>query len=189
MKKTMIAALAALTVAGSGALSASYAQSANAPGASQGAAPQQETRQTRDHTRGPMRLSAEDRGALLDARLAGFKAGLKLTADQEKSWPALETAVRDVAKQRGERMAKWREAREERGKKERPDMIERLRRGATMMEERAKTMQTLADAAAPLYESLDAGQKRRFDVMARDMMDQHGGPRRGGPERGPHHRG
>ena len=189
MKKTMIAALATLAVAGSGAFTASYAQPANAPGAAQGNATQQDARHERDHARGPMRLSAEDRSALLDARLAGFKAGLKLTAEQEKAWPALETAMRDIAKQRGERMAKWREAREERGKKERPDLIERLRTGATMMEERAKTMKTIAHAAAPLYESLDTAQKRRFNVMAREMMNQYGGPHRGGPERGMHNRG
>ncbi|CAH1665554.1 Spy/CpxP family protein refolding chaperone [Chelatococcus asaccharovorans] len=184
MKKTMIAALATLVVAGSGAFTASYAQPANAPGAAQ-----QDARHERDHSRGPMRLSAEDRSALLDARLAGFKAGLKLTPEQEKAWPALETAMRDIAKERGERMAKWREAREERGKKDRPDLIERLRNGATMMEERAKTMKTIADAAAPLYESLDTAQKRRFNVMAREMMNRHGGPRPGGPERGMHDRG
>lgn len=196
MRKTLTAALAAMVVAGSGALSASYAQTPATPGASQGGAAQQETQPTRERGRGPMRMSAEDRSALLDARLAGFKTGLKLTADQEKSWPALETAVRDIAKQRTDRMAKWREARGD--KRERPDMIERMRLRAEMMNQRATTLKTLADAASPLYESLDASQKRRFNVMSRDMMEQRGMGDRGmggrgmgehGRNGGPHNRG
>src|SRR4051812_30287956 len=51
------------------------------------------------------RPGAEDFAAFTDARVAGLKAGLKLTAEQEKNWPAVEAAIRDVAKQRGERMA------------------------------------------------------------------------------------
>src|SRR5208337_2745892 len=47
---------------------------------------------------------ASDREAVLDARLAGLKAGLKLTADQEKLWAPFETAVRDAAKVRMEQM-------------------------------------------------------------------------------------
>ena len=46
-----------------------------------------------------------------DARVAGLKAGLKLTAEQEKNWPAVETAIRDLAKERADRMATRREAR------------------------------------------------------------------------------
>src|SRR5258708_36120685 len=49
-------------------------------------------------------ISAEDAAAFTDARIAGLKAGLKLTAEQEKNWPAVETALRDLAKQRAERM-------------------------------------------------------------------------------------
>ena len=41
---------------------------------------------------------AADHEALLDAGLAGLKAGLKLTSDQDKLWPPFEAAVRDAAK-------------------------------------------------------------------------------------------
>ena len=41
---------------------------------------------------------ADDHEAFLDAKLAGLKAGLRLTPDQEKLWPPFETAVRDAAK-------------------------------------------------------------------------------------------
>ena len=49
---------------------------------------------------GPRQFSVEDRAAFTDARIAALKAGLKLTAAQEKYWPGFETALRDVAKAR-----------------------------------------------------------------------------------------
>ena len=41
---------------------------------------------------------------MLDASLAGLKAGLKLTPDQEKLWPPFEAAVRDATKLRMDQM-------------------------------------------------------------------------------------
>jgi LTXXQ motif family protein len=114
--------------------------------------------------------SAEDVSALTDARVAGLKAGLKLTADQEKHWPAVERAIRDAAKERFDRFSARRAA------PAAADPIERLRQRADMMSGRANTLKRLADAAAPLYQSLDDGQKRRFVMLARVM-----GPRRAGP--------
>src|SRR3984885_16377617 len=58
------------------------------------------------------RFSPEDRAAFLDARIAGLKAGLELNAGQEKNWPPLELAMRDLAKERAARFAAWREGRE-----------------------------------------------------------------------------
>ena len=57
-------------------------------------------------------LSAEDRAAFTDARIAGLHAGLKLSAEQEKLWPPVETALRDLSKQRDAQRA----ARRERGR-------------------------------------------------------------------------
>ena len=37
-------------------------------------------------TMGRINYRASDQGALLDAKITGFKAGLKLTPDQEKLW-------------------------------------------------------------------------------------------------------
>jgi hypothetical protein len=45
---------------------------------------------------------------LLDAHLAGMKAGLKLNEQQAKNWPAFESAVRGAAKVRSDR---WTQAR------------------------------------------------------------------------------
>src|SRR5580704_2791483 len=49
-----------------------------------------------------MQRMMDDQAVMLDAHLAGMKAGLKLTADQEKNWPAFEAAVREAAKARAE---------------------------------------------------------------------------------------
>src|SRR5580658_1481707 len=58
------------------------------------------------------RFSPEDRAAFLDARIAALKAGLELNADQEKNWAPLESAIRDLAKERAARFAAWREKRQ-----------------------------------------------------------------------------
>src|SRR5690606_3275991 len=49
--------------------------------------------------------SVEDMGAFTGARIAALRAGLKLTPEQEKNWPAVEAAMRDMAKRRTARMA------------------------------------------------------------------------------------
>ena len=47
---------------------------------------------------------AADHQALLNAKLAGLKAGLQLTPDQEKLWGPFEAAVRDAAEMRMQHM-------------------------------------------------------------------------------------
>ena len=107
------------------------------------------------------RPSAEDISAFGDARIAALHAGLKLTAEQEKNWPAVESALRDLAKQRSERFAA-------RASADRPkDPIERLSLRAEVMTQRGAALKKLADAAGPLYKSLDEGQKHRFVMLAR----------------------
>ncbi len=128
--------------------------------------------------RGPgrmMQMTPEDRAAMTDARIAGLKAMLRLTPDQEKHWPAMETALREASAQRmqrmTERMQRWSEMRQNRDAA-RPDPVQRLRTAADRMAENAATMRKLADAAGPLYASLDDAQKRRLDRMwrGRGMM-------------------
>src|ERR1700747_1344443 len=48
-------------------------------------------------------LNADDLRAFGEARLAALKAGLLLTPEQEKNWPAFEQAARDYGKVRLER--------------------------------------------------------------------------------------
>jgi hypothetical protein len=112
--------------------------------------------------------SQEDVAAFTDARIAALKAGLRLTAEQEKSWPAFETALRDIAKARAERAAA-------RGSNEpRPtDPIERLRRQAEMLTTAGAALKRLADAQEPLYTSLDDSQKHRFEMLAHLVGPRH----------------
>ena len=39
---------------------------------------------------------------MLEAHFAGLKAGLNLTAEQQKNWPAFEAAIREAARAREE---------------------------------------------------------------------------------------
>src|SRR5260370_41533530 len=55
------------------------------------------------------RFSPEDRAAFVDARISALKPGLELNAEQEKNWAPLESAMRDLAKQRAEPVSAWKE--------------------------------------------------------------------------------
>jgi hypothetical protein len=109
-------------------------------------------------------MNSNDRAAFLDARIAAVRAGLKLTPEQETNWPAVETAVRDLVKIRDDQ----REARlNARNADQRPDPVERLRGTADSMAALAAGMKRVAEAADPLYKSLDDGQKRRLALLTR----------------------
>jgi hypothetical protein len=133
------------------------------------------------------RLSQDERAALLDARIAGLKAGLKLTPAQERNWPAVEAALRERAKLRDERFEQFRKLREQRrtDSTQRGDMLERLRSRADHMASSAASMKKLADAIDPLYKSLDDSQKQRFTLLYRAGGERHHRWFRGGPGMGP----
>jgi zinc resistance-associated protein len=107
------------------------------------------------------RPSQADITAFTDARIAALKAGLQLTPDQEKSWPAVEQAMRDMARQREQRMT------ERRGAQHPTNAIEWMRGRADRMTARAAELKKFADASAPLYSSLNEDQKHRFVVLVR----------------------
>jgi zinc resistance-associated protein len=111
--------------------------------------------------------TADDIAAFADARIAALKAVLKLTPAQEKNWPAVEQAVRDLSK---ERIAQ-REAQRAAG--QRTDATERLRDRADALANRATALRRLADAEKPLYQSLDEAQKRRFGMALRFAAHRH----------------
>ena len=148
MRKFTIAAVAVLAIAGSTAV---YAQRG----------------WFHDHMH-HARMNPEDRAAMLDARIAAVHAGLKLTADQEKLWPPVESAVRDLAKLRIDRANARMKAADDAQDKD-IDPVTRLRERADTMAVTAEAMKKVADAADPLYKTLDEGQKRRLTALTRPM--------------------
>jgi hypothetical protein len=145
MKKVLLAGVAALAIAGPTAV---YAQ--HRPW-------------FHDH----FRMSAEDRAAFADARIAAVHAGLKLNADQEKLWPPVESAVKEFAKLRIDRAnARMNAPRDDARDQQKPaDPVARLRERAEAMGATAAAMKKIADAADPLYKTLDDGQKRRLAIL------------------------
>jgi hypothetical protein len=139
------------------------------------------TRHDHDHE-----FSAADRAAFFDARVAALHAGLTLTPDQEKLWPAVETALRETAKTLADRRKKWKE-------EPRPtDPVQVLQRISEGSLARGVALKKLADAAAPLYASLNDEQKHRVPILLAHLRphrqhfaeaDEH----RSGPEGGEHH--
>jgi zinc resistance-associated protein len=132
------------------------------------------------------RPSAQDMAAFTDARIAALKAGLELTPDQAKNWPAFEQALRDMAQLRVQRM-QAREARHEQGQApqgqtpqaQTPQQalaptspFDRLGRRADNMAQTSAALKKVADTGAPLYQSLTDAQKDRFKTLAR-MLRPH----------------
>jgi len=149
MKKLLLAGTAALVLAGSTAV---YAQ--HRPW-------------FHDH----FRMSAEDRAAFADARIAAVHAGLKLNPEQEKLWPPVETAVKEFAKLRidraNARMNAMRDADRDNRDRQPVDPVTRMRDRAEAMAASAAAMKKIADAADPLYKTLDDAQKRRLAILTR----------------------
>ena len=94
------------------------------------------------------------------ARAAQLKADLRLTAEQEKNWPTFETAVVEMWKKRTEARIAWRTAHAK--QQDSVDLIDEMRKDADQQIDAANARKKLADAAQPLYSSLDDQQKQRF---------------------------
>ena len=146
-----------------------------------------------------MRMSPEDRAAFTDARIAAVHAGLKLTPDQEKLWPPLEAAVRDFAKLRIDRANARMNADNAKPDSAKPDGVKpddskaaqaqddpvaRLRQRADDMAASGAALKKIADAADPLYKTLDDGQKRRLKILTHMERRSEGGWRHREFERG-----
>jgi LTXXQ motif family protein len=100
--------------------------------------------------------------------VAALRAGLVLSAEQEKHWQAFEQAVNELQQLRLSRITARREARRDDSRRS-FDPAERLRQRATRMSETGTVLKKLADATDPLYRSLDDAQRRRFAVLSRMM--------------------
>jgi hypothetical protein len=160
MLKPVIAATAILAIAGSTLV---YAQQGGYRGFRDGG-PRFEHRH---------RLSADDVSAFADARIAALKAGLELTSDQAKNWPAFEAALRNMVQLRIDRIKARQAAQQQDQTPGSP--FDRLAKRADAMSKRSVALKQIADAGAPLYQSLNDAQKARFTMLARMLRPhQHG---------------
>ncbi len=89
----------------------------------------------------------ERQSVLLEAHLAGMKAGLKLNEEQAKNWPAFESAIREAAKARSER---WTGARQRMAQGESPSPIERMAIMADHIDKTAADLRKVIEASKPL---------------------------------------
>jgi Spy/CpxP family protein refolding chaperone len=153
MRKLVLTSLTAAALAGSAFVYNALAASGDAPD-------------------GPRMHGMEDHGFMLDARLAGMKAALKLTPEQEKLWTPFESAVRDAAKARGEAMRAMHERMRD---DERPSPIERMNEIADHLAKASAELKQVADAAKPLFDGLDETQKRHFGPLLMTLREHRGG--------------
>jgi hypothetical protein len=150
MKRTVLGVLATLAVSAS-----AFALTAAAEG------DQQPSHAER------MQHWAADRETMLDAKLAGMKAGLQLTPDQEKLWSPFEAAVKDAAKARMDAMQNMMQMHEQ---GEHMSPIDHLEAMADRLSQGAADIKKIAEAARPLYASLDDSQKHKFGMLGRTLM-------------------
>jgi hypothetical protein len=115
----------------------------------------------------------------VDARIAQLKANLNLTVDQEKNWSGLQSALHDYgigqmnrAVERENRPS--RREREQQGE-DRPNDIALLRTMADDFTATGASLKKLADAAEPLYGSLDDRQKHELFHFLRTDFEKHRG--------------
>jgi len=114
------------------------------------------------------RPNPADISAFTDARIAALKAGLELTPDQAKNWPPFEQALRDMAQLRIQRI----QARMSGQDQASTSPFDRLEQRADAMAKRSAALKKVADAGAPLYQSLNPDQQQRFVRLAR-MLRPH----------------
>ena len=151
MRKFLLASVAIAGLAGS-----TFAVNAFAAPGDQPAAP----------TAAAMQRLQERQAVMLDAHLAAMKAGLKLTDEQAKNWPAFESAIRDAEKTRADR---WRQAQDRMSQGERPSPIERMTMMSEHLQKMGEQLKLVADAAKPLYDGLTDAQKSDFGPLMREF--------------------
>ena len=104
-------------------------------------------------------LTAEQIVATSDANIERIKKELNLTPEQEKHWNAFNSAMHYLGNNGADRL-KLRIARAQRDPPD--DIIEQMRNEAQFLNDRAVDQRNVADAADPLFISLDDKQKQVF---------------------------
>ena len=114
---------------------------------------------------GAPQLTAEQIVATSDANIERIKTELNLTPDQEKNWFGFSSAMHYLGHNGADRL----NLRIARAKRDPPDdIIEQMRNEAQFLNDRAQDQRNVADAAEPLFASLDNRQKQIFiDEMVR----------------------
>jgi len=108
---------------------------------------------------GPPQLTAEQIVANSDANIERIKTELKLTPEQEKHWSGFNSAMHYLGHNGADRL----NLRIARAKRDPPDdIIEQMRNEAQFLNDRAVDQRNVADAAEPLFASLDDKQKAKF---------------------------
>jgi hypothetical protein len=103
--------------------------------------------------------SAEDAQAVLDARILALKTVIALTPAQQELWPAVESAIRDVARLSAAR-------RGDRAKAPPPaNFLDILDRVADAEAARAHDLKSVTQAMKPLVASLTPEQQRRIPAF------------------------
>jgi hypothetical protein len=104
-------------------------------------------------------LTAEQIVTNSDANIDRIKAELNLTPEQEKNWSSFSSAMHYLGHNGADRL----NLRIARAKRDPPDdIIEQMRNEAQFLNDRAVDQRNVADAAEPLYTSLDDKQKQLF---------------------------
>jgi hypothetical protein len=108
---------------------------------------------------GAPQQSAEQIVANSDSYIERIKTELNLTSDQEKHWFGFSSAMHYLGHNGAERL----NLRMARAKRDPPDdIIEQMRNESQFLIDRAADQRNVADAAEPLYSSLDDKQKQVF---------------------------
>jgi hypothetical protein len=140
-------------------------------------------------------LRQQDRAALLDARMAGIRAGLNLSEEQNALFGPVEDAYRAMVESRqesrreraqerrsvrGEMRDQTRQERAERrnemragmraGRAAQGDFLESLERRSADMTTRAVQLEDFTEAMRPFWESLDEDQRRLAPVLMHPRM-------------------
>jgi hypothetical protein len=116
-------------------------------------------------------LTAEQIVASSDANIERIKKSLNLTPEQEKNWAGFNSAMHYLGHNGADRL----NLRIARAKRDPPDdIIEQMRNEAQFLNDRAVDQRNVADAAEPLFTSLDDNQKTTFILEMVNLSHERG---------------
>ena len=116
-------------------------------------------------------LTAEQIVINSDANIERIKKSLNLTPEQEKHWAGFNSAMHYLGHNGADRL----NLRIARAKRDPPDdIIEQMRNEAQFLNDRAVDQRNVADAAEPLFASLDDNQKTTFILEMVNLSHERG---------------